>query len=360
MANAGHPDPAVPRSDRTPPDAAEPVLAGSAAAPGQVVASRDVPDAGEPTRGVSAGDGSSPAGAGSSPDNTAGVRSASGEAAADAGPVPSETTAAASPGTAPAGGAVPGVATSARRPRSAADRAALRMAGIVGGLIVALLGGFALGRAAAAPPPAPRTPTHTHAAGTPGHGHGGTAGVNGESVVGGAANGLASVAAGYRIVPESTVLPAGVARPFAFRIHDAAGAPVTRFVDSHERKLHLIVVRRDLGGYQHLHPTMAADGRWQVPLRLSAAGPWHAYADFVAADAAGKQTPVTLGVGLTAAGVYAPAPLPAPVAATAVGGYRVTVDGASQVRAGSIHPVQFRVTRAGVPARLDRDRKSIV
>ncbi|HEX5740869.1 MAG TPA: hypothetical protein VFY17_04855, partial [Pilimelia sp.] len=230
------------------------------------------------------------------------------------------------------------------------------MAGTVGGLIVALLGGFALGRAADTPPPSPSpaTAVHTDPAGAPSHGHGGAAGATGESVVGGAANGLASVAAGYRIVPEATLLPVGATRPFAFRIHDAAGAPVTRFVDSHERKLHLIVVRRDLGGYLHLHPTMAADGRWQVPLRLSAAGPWHAYADFVAADAAGKQTPVTLGVGLTAAGAYAPAPLPAAATAAAVDGYRVTVAGTRQVRSGTIQPIQFRVTRAGVPARLDR------
>ena len=32
--------------------------------------------------------------------------------------------------------------------------------------------------------------------------------------------------------------------------------------------MHLIVVRRDLTGFQHLHPTQGADGTWRVPLTL--------------------------------------------------------------------------------------------
>jgi len=37
--------------------------------------------------------------------------------------------------------------------------------------------------------------------------------------------------------------------------------------------MHLIVVRRDLTGYQHLHPTRDPQGTWSVPLALAAAGP---------------------------------------------------------------------------------------
>ena len=39
---------------------------------------------------------------------------------------------------------------------------------------------------------------------------------------------------------------------------------------THTKRMHLIVVRRDLTGFQHLHPEMAADGTWAVPLRLGA------------------------------------------------------------------------------------------
>ena len=60
------------------------------------------------------------------------------------------------------------------------------------------------------------------------------------------------------------------------------GAPVTRFAIVHDRPLHLIVVRHDLTGFQHLHPTMAPDGTWSLPLTLPAPGRYRAYADFSA------------------------------------------------------------------------------
>ena len=42
-----------------------------------------------------------------------------------------------------------------------------------------------------------------------------------------------------------------------FRILDADGQPVRDFDVEHAKRMHLIVVRRDLTGYQHLHPTLA-------------------------------------------------------------------------------------------------------
>ena len=44
--------------------------------------------------------------------------------------------------------------------------------------------------------------------------------------------------------------------------------------------MHLIVVRRDLTGFQHLHPTQRADGTWTTPLRLDEAGSYRVFADF--------------------------------------------------------------------------------
>ena len=50
----------------------------------------------------------------------------------------------------------------------------------------------------------------------------------------------------------------------------------------HTQRLHLIAVRRDLTGYQHVHPVQAADGSWSVPLRFAQAGVYRVYADFTA------------------------------------------------------------------------------
>ena len=42
------------------------------------------------------------------------------------------------------------------------------------------------------------------------------------------------------------------------------GDAVRDFDVEHTKRMHLIVVRRDLTGFQHLHPTQAADGTWTV------------------------------------------------------------------------------------------------
>ena len=44
--------------------------------------------------------------------------------------------------------------------------------------------------------------------------------------------------------------------------------------------MHVIVVRRDLRRFQHLHPVQGADGAWTTPLTLPDAGVYRAFADF--------------------------------------------------------------------------------
>ena len=47
--------------------------------------------------------------------------------------------------------------------------------------------------------------------------------------------------------------------------------------------MHLIVVRRDMTGFQHLHPTPGADGVWTAPVTLPDAGTYRVFADFARA-----------------------------------------------------------------------------
>jgi len=77
--------------------------------------------------------------------------------------------------------------------------------------------------------------------------------------------GLAVSADGYTLRQLSAAPVAGQPAEYAFQILDAA-APVTRFQVSHDKQLHLIVVRRDLTGFQHLHPQLSPDGTWRTPL----------------------------------------------------------------------------------------------
>lgn len=92
--------------------------------------------------------------------------------------------------------------------------------------------------------------------------------------------GLAASASGYALRPATTTLTAGKAANFTFRILGPDGRAVTAFIPEHGKELHFIVVRRDLIGYQHLHPSMAPDGTWRVALTLPAGGAYKAFADF--------------------------------------------------------------------------------
>ncbi|MEH0844695.1 hypothetical protein V6U81_20120 [Micromonospora sp. CPCC 205711] len=235
-----------------------------------------------------------------------------------------------------------------------ADRSTLRLALTVGGLVLAVLLGFGLGRAnprpgapVAVPAGATAGGEHAHAPGTGAHDDGGAdpAGTDG-------AGGLSVTSAGYTLTPSAGEFTAGRPGEFRFQIRDDRRRPATRFAVVHDKPMHLIVVRRDLTGYQHLHPTMAPDGTWSVPLTLPQPGVWRAYADFVALVDDGAQTPATLGVDLVAPGGYHPRPLPAPANSATVDGFTVGWQGTPRV--GVAAPLRFQVRAGAAPAELER------
>jgi hypothetical protein len=158
-----------------------------------------------------------------------------------------------------------------------------------------------------------------------------------------AGSGLAVEANGLLLSPDRTVLQAGQPTAFSFRILDQAGQPVTSFVEQHERAMHLIVVRRDLSGFQHLHPTMRVDGTWTAGMTLPTAGVWRAFADFATEIGA-----LTLGVDLFVAGQFDPIDLPAPGRSSSTDGYEVTIQPAG-LASGEPTELAFRVARDGRP-----------
>lgn len=174
-----------------------------------------------------------------------------------------------------------------------------------------------------------------------------TAAVSGGGAV---AGGLAVSSAGLTLLPVETTFPAGRPQALRFRIVGTDDRPVTAFATVHDRLMHLIVVRRDLSGYRHLHPAMAPDGTWSITLTLPTAGSWRAYADFTAL-VGGQPVAATLGVDLNVAGEYAPQPLPAPAAAVEVDGLTASWQGG--LRVGVTEPLLVRVDERGTPAALE-------
>ena len=74
--------------------------------------------------------------------------------------------------------------------------------------------------------------------------------------------------------------PPGKPFELAFRIVDRRGQTVRDFDVEHTKRMHFIVVRRDMTGFQHLHPTERPDGTWSVPVTLPDAGSYRVFADF--------------------------------------------------------------------------------
>lgn len=154
--------------------------------------------------------------------------------------------------------------------------------------------------------------------------------------------GLSDTADGYRLVLRNPGLAAGPRRPVVFTVADRDGSPLRRYDPTHERDLHLIMVRHDFTGFRHLHPRQGADGAWSTTAPLTT-GRWRVVADFAPAG----HEPVVLGTDLEVTGepVATTTPPVSVVARTA--GYTVTLTG--DLIAGSTSPLRFAVTRQGRP-----------
>ena len=157
--------------------------------------------------------------------------------------------------------------------------------------------------------------------------------------------GLAVAENGLRLQIDTPEPRAGTVR---FRILDEAGEAVRHFDVEHTKRMHVIVVRRDLTGFQHLHPTQAADGSWSAPLAHTEPGSYRLFADF---SRGGEAT--TLAGDLRVDGPADLKPLAEPASiATAAGGYEVELD-AQDVRAGREADLRFTITRDGRPVRTE-------
>ncbi|MEU3644073.1 hypothetical protein AB0E59_11925 [Lentzea sp. NPDC034063] len=129
-------------------------------------------------------------------------------------------------------------------------------------------------------------------------------------------------------------------KSLAFQIEGPDGRPTTKFAVEHEKRLHLIVVRRDGSKFQHVHPEMAPDGTWSTPLTLPDAGSYRVFADFKPED--GPKT--TLGADIQVAGDYRPQNHINSSTFT-VDGYEVSLTG--ELNAGKASTVTIEITKDG-------------
>ncbi len=165
--------------------------------------------------------------------------------------------------------------------------------------------------------------------------HGGDGG-HGASAV----RGLAASADGMTLSLDQRELEPGRQAELSFRIMEGDSV-VEEFDVSHEKRMHLIVARRDLTGFQHLHPELGGDGTWRTPVTVPDGGEYRVFADF-RRDGENQ----TLASDLTVTGEARARELPdsAPIATTSAG-YQVELEGESV--AGAESELTFTVSRDG-------------
>jgi hypothetical protein len=157
-------------------------------------------------------------------------------------------------------------------------------------------------------------------------------------------NGLAQTQDGYTLKLLSGSLNTTA---FRFEILDSTGMAVTAFQPDQTKLMHFYLVRSDLTGYQHVHPTMAADGTWTAQLVTPAPGSYRVYSSFEVKDSGGALKAYVLSAPVSMPGSAATTALPATATSTTVDGYTLTVDG--MMMAGMTHSFTVSVSKNGQP-----------
>ena len=156
----------------------------------------------------------------------------------------------------------------------------------------------------------------------------------------------------YSLELADTVVPIR-SRRIAFTIRDLRnGSPLTRYEIDMTKRLHLIAVRADGTGFQHVHPRLRPDGRWDVSEAVfDRAGPWRLIADFI--PAGGERTVLATNLHVVG-GTYDARPLVESPSAgetawrSRTGEYEITAE-ATSYTAGGEGKLRFLVRHRGRP-----------
>ena len=79
-------------------------------------------------------------------------------------------------------------------------------------------------------------------------------------------NGLESSTSDMALITDDSMIPAGQATTWRFRIDDSGGGAVTEYEAEQGQLMHLYFIRDDSTRFAHLHPIMAGDGTWSAPI----------------------------------------------------------------------------------------------
>ena len=117
----------------------------------------------------------------------------------------------------------------------------------------------------------------------------------------------------------------------SFSIVDDQGTTLKDFKVTHDKLLHLILIRKDLNSFQHVHPDFdTSTGQFTLSdLSFPSPGPYRIFADFTPSSAqmgaGGMPLSVTLSEDVTVSGTYAAQSVGATERTKTVDGYEVVL-----------------------------------
>ncbi|HET7690594.1 MAG TPA: hypothetical protein VFK41_09460 [Nocardioidaceae bacterium] len=209
----------------------------------------------------------------------------------------------------------------------------VKVAAFLAALVAAFVAAWGVGNAV--------DPIATEPAATHDDGHG-DSGEESESHLPG---GLMVSQDGYTLDAQAQAA-AGSDVPISFRITDPEGETLTSYDVEHEKRLHLIAVRRDFTGFQHVHPELHSSGTWLTELDLEP-GQWRLFADFKPTGGEG----LTLGTDLLVPGRQGPTQPTEDTRTAEVDGYVVELAG--DLVGGTASRLTLSVTEDGQPIRTE-------
>lgn len=157
--------------------------------------------------------------------------------------------------------------------------------------------------------------------------------------------GLSVSGGGFVLAPITAPSTVGAQGTLSFQILDADSAPLTEFSESHDKDLHLIIVRSDGDQFHHVHPSLdETTGTWSLPWTWEKAGNYRVYADFTPGGE--EASGVTLTRTVDVAGEYSPVGRPA-TRVDSTGDYSASVAG--ELVAGQTAELTVSISRRSDP-----------
>ena len=153
--------------------------------------------------------------------------------------------------------------------------------------------------------------------------------------------GLSASVEGFTLTAVEPELEPGDDQFIELTITGPDGGPLGELDQVDGAPLHLVAVRRDLAGFQHINPAQGEASSWWAVLNLSP-GPWRVIVELQPA-ALGRR--ISLGTDFTVRGDYRAEPLPPPAEQIVVNGLDVRRSGALTTRTSARS--RFTITEGG-------------